>query len=1297
MKLKITFMHTWLCCMAMCAQAPAIQWQKSFGGLYADGAKAIRQTADGGYIVAGNSTSNDGDVSGHHGFTNSSSNPDFWVVKTDGTGTIQWQTSLGGSQLDEATYIEPTSDGGYAVIGTSASIDGNVTGNHAGGEVWIVKLNSNGTIQWQNTMGGSGSDAGQFIRQTSDGGYVIAAYTNTPNDGDVSGLHINNMGNTTDAWIIKLDVLGNIQWQKCLGGTNNEVANAVEPTTGGYIVSGYTNSADGDVTGWHTSSPGTYLLDYWVVKLDNTGNILWQKALGGSMSDEGTTIMETIVGDYVVGGFSSSNDGDITAHHGTTAHTDIWMAKLNSSNGNLIWEKSLGGTNNESGDIRPTSDGGFIIASNSNSNDGDVSANYGDYDYWVAKLNATGTIQWEKSYGGSGFDGATSVAQTADGSYILAGASNSSDGNVTGNHGNTDYWVVKLEPDTATAETACAIWDLSTSGAVTSVSGNVTAQQETVSSGNSSPSMNIYGYSNGQQLWCGNSTGWVGGPVDFSRYIEFNTAPTSGNSFTINSVSFDYNDYPWTSDMNTLAFDVYYSTDGWSNSTYLGSGAYLNTIVQTFNASLNSTVSNGDTFSLRIFPYALQNSSATIPSFATHQTITICGETATVETGTGSICGTVFNDLNGDGILNSETGLAGWQVNLSGPNGLTATVTSDTNGQYCFNNLPEGLFSVTEVLPAGWQQTAPFDPGFYSNGVYYYYLGLSNGQSISGIDFGNIAINEEENACIVWDLTTDQSVSSTTGNITGLPEIITQMQLWDYNSGQRLTVSAGNGMAWPPEAANPARYIEFNAAPSAGNDLTITQISFDYNDNLSTGTDFNILYFDVAYSTNNWSSSTTLGSNSVYQGSGVSTFTATLLATVPNGGNFSLRIFPHSPGGSIAGTPSFAVHSYVTLCGSTTPAQTTYSGSICGAKFNDINGNGTWEVNEPGISGWQINLTASNGDLYTTTLTDTTGNYCFNNVPAGYFLISETQQEGWEQTLPADSDYYLLGLGEGGIYTEVDFGNHATGGDAEDACVINYLTENACGGLTTGNITNDGCSMSMGSEPLMMVYGYDALYGQSLYANGGWQAGSLDPTRYIAFNVKPNPGYDLTVTNISFDYTDLGPTNNVINGQVEYVVGSGNTWATYPLGNITYSTTGVQTFTVAINQLVPDGQILILHIYLWSTQNEGSIPYLPTHKNVTFCGTTSTALAVDTPAPDMQILLYPNPSNGTVNLRIAEFDNQSTTIIIYDMLGKKVLETPIKGNNTTLQLQSFQNGLYDVLVAGVDGIRFRKRMILLKK
>jgi hypothetical protein len=229
-----------------------------------------------------------------------------------------------------------------------------------------------------------------------------------------------------------------IEWQHCYGGTASDECNAIRQTfDSGYILAGYATSDNDDVSGNHAGE------DFWVVKITATGAIEWQKSYGGSDNDEAFDVRQTADSGYVVVGSTQSTDGDVSGNHGVE---DMWVIKISSS-GVLQWQKCLGGSGDDAAQsVGQTNDGGYIVAGSTNSNDGDVTGNHGNYDEWVIKLNSTGSIVWERCYGGSSSDGAASVQQTYDGGYIVGGGTASDDGDVTGNHGAGDIWVLKLSP-----------------------------------------------------------------------------------------------------------------------------------------------------------------------------------------------------------------------------------------------------------------------------------------------------------------------------------------------------------------------------------------------------------------------------------------------------------------------------------------------------------------------------------------------------------------------------------------------------------------------------------------------------------------------------------------------------------------------------------------------------------------------------------------------------------------------------------------------------------------------------------
>ncbi|MDD1729364.1 MAG: PKD domain-containing protein [Methanospirillum sp.] len=286
-------------------------------------------------------------------------------------------------------------------------------------------------LNWQKCLGGSDIEELMFVTNTTDGGYLVGGFTQSF-DGDISGNH-----GSADYWIIKLDASRNVVWQKCFGGSGYEqIETAVQSADGGYLAVGYTTSNDGNVTGYHGEE------DIWAVKLDASGNIAWQKCLGGSYDEEPYSLIQTSDGGYLVGGNTRSNDGDVTGNHGSN---DIWVVKLDGS-GNITWQRCLGGSSSDiSRKITHTSDGGYVVAGSTYSEDGNVTGNHGDRDIWIVKLDGSGNITWQKCLGGSDYEFGYSVIQAPDGGYLVRGITYSNDGNVTGNHGEADIWILNLD------------------------------------------------------------------------------------------------------------------------------------------------------------------------------------------------------------------------------------------------------------------------------------------------------------------------------------------------------------------------------------------------------------------------------------------------------------------------------------------------------------------------------------------------------------------------------------------------------------------------------------------------------------------------------------------------------------------------------------------------------------------------------------------------------------------------------------------------------------------------------------
>jgi len=355
----------------------SIQWQKCYSNTGWDAANCIQQTSDGGYIVAGQTH---GTVTGGHGgYT------DCLVVKLDSAGNIQWQKYYGGSDSDGVTSIQQTSDDGYIFTGYTRSCDGDVAGCHGQFDYWVVKLTNTGDIQWRKCYGSDWDEEPTNIQETTDGGFIVVGYAMT-NYGDVTGNH-----GGEDFWVVKLTSTGDIQWEECLGGSGKDLPTNIQQTSdGGYIVGGSTSSIDGDVVGNH-NIPSDFAEDVWVVKLTSTGGIQWNKCLGGSNDERLADIHQTSDGGYIVGGSTSSIDGDVVGNHNVPSDyaEDMWVVKL-SPTGGISWKKCYGGKHCDYiYGIQQTSDDGYIISGYIESSDGDMTGVQGGTYWWMGKLAGT--------------------------------------------------------------------------------------------------------------------------------------------------------------------------------------------------------------------------------------------------------------------------------------------------------------------------------------------------------------------------------------------------------------------------------------------------------------------------------------------------------------------------------------------------------------------------------------------------------------------------------------------------------------------------------------------------------------------------------------------------------------------------------------------------------------------------------------------------------------------------------------------------------------------------------------------
>jgi len=405
----------------------------TFGGSKNDSAQEVVSTSDGGYAVLGFTQSMDGDI-----LDKQNESFDFWVLKFNAENEIEWNKTFGGTADDKGSDIIQTTDGGFAILGSSFSNDEDVSGNQGQNDYWLAKLDASGNILWQKSYGYQGADYGISVIQTSDSGYLVTGVLDvTASNGEGNTSRTSNRHAGGDYWAIKLDASGTIVWSKYYGGLFTDTPEGiVETDDNEFIIVGGSDSMDTDIS----SNIGSY--DFWVVKISNTGAIVWEKSFGGDEIDEAWSITKSNDGNFIIAGDTRSNNVDVSNNIGAA---DLWLIKI-STNGELLWEKTIGGTSFDvARDITPTQDGGFLVAGSSRSNDVDVSENKGQNDAWAVKIDSNGSIEWEKSVGGTNIDFAYGIVELNNKKVVVVGDTTSNDEDIIQNKGFTDLLIINIE------------------------------------------------------------------------------------------------------------------------------------------------------------------------------------------------------------------------------------------------------------------------------------------------------------------------------------------------------------------------------------------------------------------------------------------------------------------------------------------------------------------------------------------------------------------------------------------------------------------------------------------------------------------------------------------------------------------------------------------------------------------------------------------------------------------------------------------------------------------------------------
>ena len=407
------------------APFPGIIWQTSLGGSGFETIHSLEPLSDGGFIAAGETSSRDGDIQEQSG------KGDALIIRYNASGTVVWHKVFGGPESDRAWSIYPTSDGGFIFAGeTRYRTD--ETGYKGSLDAWIVKLSSDGTMEWEECLGGTAEEGATAVRQTSDGGYAVTGFS-TSWDAPFEG----NNGES-DAWVAKLGADGSLAWLSCIGDYGDDIAYDLEICSdGSFILAGKS------VTPLNEPEDASFGLgNFLIAKVDAAGSLLWSNSFGGLNDDCAYDVTILKDNSFLLTGFARSHTGDVTGHFGSA---DVWVVKV-TSEGDYSWGKCFGGMSDDIGyQAREMSNGYFLVAGNTRSKDNQVEGTHNRWDAWILVLDQTGNLLKAQVIGGRDDDMAEAAIETSDGDIVFGGhGSVTGSWDVTSGHACGDGWLVKV-------------------------------------------------------------------------------------------------------------------------------------------------------------------------------------------------------------------------------------------------------------------------------------------------------------------------------------------------------------------------------------------------------------------------------------------------------------------------------------------------------------------------------------------------------------------------------------------------------------------------------------------------------------------------------------------------------------------------------------------------------------------------------------------------------------------------------------------------------------------------------------
>ncbi len=362
---------------------PGVEWERTYGGSNNDLCHSLIQTSDGGFALSG--------------VTNSfgSGGGDFWLVRTSSEGDSLWSRTFGGQSGDFCTEIIQTTDGGFALAGYTASFG---AGSY---DFWLIRTDANGDSLWSHTYGGEDQEKCNSLIQTTDGGFALAGSTGTNLHGNVA------------FYLIRTDENGDSLWSRTYDiGLDDECESLIQTADGGFALAGFTLHGSG--------------YDNRLIRTDENGEVLWSRSYGGELDDECYSLVQSVDGGFVMAGASNSFG---------SGNFDVWLVRTN-SDGDSLWSRTFGGVHSDyCTSLIQIADGSFALAGITDS------FGAGGDNFWLVRAKSNSDSLWSRTFGGDGLDECSSLVQTSNGCFIMAGSTSSLGA------GNQDFYLVKTTPD----------------------------------------------------------------------------------------------------------------------------------------------------------------------------------------------------------------------------------------------------------------------------------------------------------------------------------------------------------------------------------------------------------------------------------------------------------------------------------------------------------------------------------------------------------------------------------------------------------------------------------------------------------------------------------------------------------------------------------------------------------------------------------------------------------------------------------------------------------------------------------